>query len=98
MLQLNIKQLVAAVKEAAPFVLPEMNKGTSYLYNSVYGRLSMGEQVRLSDLDFDAFDSEDITALHNLYEDVFEKNNHQASGIVDILRKATLVCKDASYV
>jgi hypothetical protein len=98
MLQVNIKQLVAAVQKAAPFALPEMSAGTNYLYNSLYNRLSTGEDVLLSDLDFSAFNSEDIRTLHSLYNDVFEKSNRQADGIISTLRQITPACKDAAYV
>ena len=98
MLQINITQLVAAIQNAPPFAVPEMNKGTAYLFNKVYTRLSSGEDVGLSDLDFNAFDQEDIDALKDLYYNVFEQNNYQASNIVDTLRQIAPVCKAATYV
>ena len=98
MLQVNIEQLVAAVKEAAPFALPEMNEGESYLYNNLYGRLSRGEVVCLSELDFDAFASEDIGSICNLYNDVLGKSSYQVDNIMKTLRRIAPVCKAATYV
>jgi len=98
MLQINIKQLVAAVQDATPFVKPEMNEGTSYLHSSIYNRLSRGWEVRLSDLDFNAFDSEDISSLSCLYRDVYEQNNYKANRIADTLRNIVPVCKTTAYV
>jgi len=98
MLQINITQLVAAIQNAPPFAIPEMNTGTAYLFNKVYTRLSSGEDVGLSSLDFDAFDQEDIDVFKDLYYNVFEQNNYQASSIVDTLRKITPVCKRTTYV
>jgi len=94
----NITQLIAAVKKAAPFVLPEMDEGTGYLYDNIYSRLSRGEAVLFSGMDFDAFDSEDIRSLCEIYDNVFEKNNYQAGGIVRTLRQVDPVCKAAVYI
>jgi len=98
MLQVNINLLVSAVHKADPFVLPEMNEGTNYLYHSIYEPLSMGEDVRLSGLDFDAFDSEDINTFHALYGDVLEAKGYQSGNIMKALRKITPACKTAAYV
>jgi len=98
MLKLNTAQLMAAVLEAAPFTLPEMDIGTSYLYNSVYCPLARGEEVRLSDLDFGAFDSEDINSLSDMFNNVLEHNDSQAGSMADTLRKIAPVSKAATYI
>ena len=98
MIQVNIAGFVGAMQKAAPFVLPEMSDGASYLYNMVYSRLANDEIVGLSELDFSAFEEEDIQSLAGLYDDVLEKNSHQAYGIADTLRKAAPVCKAAAYI
>jgi hypothetical protein len=92
-MQINISQLEIALQVAPHFVTPEMNRGTSYLFDNVYRRLADGEEVRLSDLDFAAFDSDDINALGNLYNDVFERNSWQVHGIVDELNMIAPTCK-----
>ena len=98
MIQINIAGLMEAVQKASPFVMPEMNKGTSYLHSKVYTRLTNDETVMLSELDFSAFESDDIQTLARLYDDVFEKNSHQANIIAGTLRKAAPVCKAAAYI
>ena len=98
MLQVNITQLVAAVQEAAPFTLPEMNEGMSYLYRKIYRPLTVGMEARWPDLDFDAFESEDINAFSGLYDDVLVKNGLQADGIAKTLRQIAPVCKESAYV
>jgi hypothetical protein len=97
-MQVDIKQLAAALRKAPPFALPEMNEGTSYLYNRVYNRLVNGDIVRLSDLDFSAFEEDGIRALCSLYDDVIEKNAHHANSIANILREAAPICKAAAYI
>lgn len=97
-MKINIQQLVSAVQNAPCFEPPEMNKGTNYLYDNTYNRLSKGEVVRFSYLDFTAFESEDISTLLDLYNDVYEKNNRQASSIADTLRKIIPISKVAAYV
>ena len=97
-LKLNLTQLVVSIQNAPPFSFPEMNKGTAYLFNKVYTRLSRGEDVGLSSLDFNAFDQEDIDVLKDLYYNVFEQNSYQASNIVNTIRQIAPVCKTATYI
>ena len=98
MLQLNLKQLTAAVRQAVPVTFPEMDKGTRYLYENLYRRLSNEEDVYLSDLDFNAFDSEDVYALSDLHENVFERRTHQADTITNTLRRIKPIGTAAAYV
>jgi len=98
MIQINISGLMEAVKKASPFIMPEMNDGTNYLYNNVYSSMANDEPVSLSDLDFSAFESDDIQTLTRLYNDVFERNNQQANNIACTLRNAAPVCKAAAYI
>jgi len=98
MLKLNIVQLVDTLHEAPAFSLPKMNIGTSYLFKSVYRRLSKGEEVRLSDLDFSAFAEEDINNLGKLFNDVLELNSHHAYCIIKALQRVAPVCKPTLYI
>jgi len=97
MLRLNVAHFSTALKKTNPFVFPEMNDGTKYLYDNLYGRLLRGENVMLSDLDYNAFDSEDITSLCNLHND-HEKKYNQANSIADILRHISPISKDSVYI
>jgi hypothetical protein len=98
MITVSIKQLVAALNGAATFTLPEMNAGTQYIYHNLYERLSQGKDVRLSGLDMNAFDYEDITALKELYSYVFEANRHTAFELKTTLRQIAPAYKTVSYV
>jgi len=98
MITVNVKQLASALAEADVFTLPVMSEGTGYLYNSVYARLSRGEEVSLLGLDFNAFDPDDIDSLNELYDCVFERNYYAADKISYILRNTAPVCKAVSYV
>ena len=98
MIQINIAGLMEAVQKASPFVMPEMNNGTSYLHSNVYTRLANDEPVQISELDFSAFESDDIQTLARLYNNVFERNNQQANSIAGTLRNAAPVCKPAAYI
>ena len=44
-----------------------------YLYDKVYCRMSSGHDVRLSEIDFNAFESEDIDSFRDLYSDVLRE-------------------------
>ena len=98
MLTVSLKQLVEAIGEANEFRLPDMNMGTEYLYDRLYRRLSRGEDVRLSELDFNAFGADDITSLENLHINTFEKAAFTASGITSELRKIAPVYVPAAFV
>jgi len=98
MLRVDIEQLIFAIQEAPAFAIPEMSSGTSYLLNNIYNPLSRGEDVRLSSLDFNAFDSEDISTLNELYDDIFERSNYQADNIISTLRLIVPTTKATAYV
>ena len=97
-MKINITQLMTAVQEAPSFNFPEMNGGTSYLFKNLFCRLAIDEEVRLSDLDLNAFDIDDLDSLGDLYINVFEKSNYQVNSIVNALRQIAPVCKTAAYV
>ena len=98
MITVSMKQLVSAIAEADAFNLPDMNDGTSYLYETVYLRMSKGQPVNLSEIDFNAFEQEDVDALNDLYSDVFERNHYTANGISHTLRGAIPISKAVGYV
>ena len=98
MLKLDLNQLADAVREADPFELPEMNKGTVYLFNNIYVHLAAGKEIRLSNLDFNAFDSEDLNTLSSLCNDVIMQNSRKAFDFVNTLRKIAPMSKATAYV
>ena len=98
MLELNITKFVSAVQNAPAFTAPEMNSGTSYLFNNIYKRLLRGESVCITDLDFDAFDSDDIGFLRELYNNIYENHNHKTCDVVNALQQITPISKDSAYV
>lgn len=86
MITVNIKQLVAAIEEADAFRLPDMGRGTCYLYDNVYKRLSAGRELRLSEVDFGSFEADDIDSIRELYSDVLECNGREADSLARILQ------------
>jgi hypothetical protein len=98
MVTVNVKQLVSAITETDSFKTPDMNPGTEYLYNNLYRRLSNGEAVMISSLDFGSFDCNDVAFLKDLCENVFEDNGYKANYIITALRQITPVCKAVGYV
>jgi hypothetical protein len=98
MITVDTKNLVEAVREADAFKLPDMSKGVGYLIEKIYSRLSGGEDVKLSNLDFNAFGEEDLETINSLYSDVFEKNFYAARDIASALRETVPVCKAVAYV
>jgi len=98
MITVNTRQLVEAIVEAEAFRLPDMSKGTGYLFDNLYRPLSRGEDVMLSSLDFGGFEQDDVEAVNSLYSDVFERNFYAAGGIASALRGTVPACKAAAYV
>ena len=98
MLTVNTKTLVEAIRETDAFKLPDMSEGTGYLFDNLLNSLSRGEDVKLSSLDFNAFEPEDLDSLNSLYTEVFEKNYFAACGIKTTLRETLPVSKAVVYV
>lgn len=98
MITVSVKNLVEAIREADDLTLPKMNAGVNYLYDTVYRQMSKGNDVRLSELDFNAFEQEDIDSFSDMYSDVFERNYYAASGIASTLRNVMPVSKAVGYV
>ena len=97
MITVDTRDLVEAIREADAFKLPDMSKGTGYLFDNLY-RVSRGENVRLSSLDFDAFEPEDLEAINSLYWEVFERNYFAARNIASAIRETVPACKAVAYV
>jgi hypothetical protein len=97
-MKLNIAQLMSAIQKADKFSFPKMNKGTRYLYDTVFCKMSNGTAVFLSELDFDAFSTDDVRTLSDLYDKVIEKNHDEADSIVTTLRRIIPMSKATAYV
>ena len=98
MMQVDVTRLMAGVQKVPHFNMPDMDMGTSYLFNQVYSRLAAGETVALSGLDFSAFEEDDIYTFEDLYENVIERNNLQANDIARTLRRIAPTDRVAVYI
>jgi hypothetical protein len=98
MIQVSVNRLMSAIKEADTFTLPSMNAGTEYLYNAVYKKLATNTDVRLSEIEFSAFDYDDVDTLNNLHSDLFESNCIEARSIAHALRSLDPVCRAVAFV
>jgi len=98
MLKINLAQLKTATQDAPAFAPPKLEGGVDYLFNAVYARLLKGETAHLSDLDFDAFETEDIRSLGVVHEQVYEKNNYKAAEMAGTLRDIVPTTKAMAYV
>ncbi|MCL2047392.1 MAG: hypothetical protein FWG87_01580 [Defluviitaleaceae bacterium] len=98
MFKLDTALLMSAIKNTPALVPPEMNSGTGYLFNKIYKQLSYSEVIHLSDLDFNAFDIEDIYSLNELFNNVFERQNCQAVSIVNAVRQIMPISRPSAYV
>ena len=98
MITVSIKQLLSVIEEAEVFKFPSMSAGADYIYNGLYGRLTRGENVRLSEIDYNAFELDDIDTMRNLYSDVLEVNERRVDTLTSTLRGLPPVVTVAAFV
>lgn len=85
MITVSVKNLLDAIEEAEEYKLPEMNEGTQYLYDELYGKASRGMELHLSEIAFDRFEPEDIDEMRDIYFTAIEKNESKADVISNSL-------------
>ena len=98
MITVSITQLLDAIEDAEVFKIPDMRAGTEYIYNSLYRRLSQGDNVRLSEIDYNAFELEDIDTMRDIYSDMLEANESRADTLARVLRGISPVTTAAAFV
>ena len=98
MITVNVKQLIEAIEEADVFKLPDINAGTDYLYNNLYKRLSYGDTVRMSDINFDNFELDDVDNIRELHSDVLGANEQKTEMLARSLRELKPATVAAAYV
>ena len=98
MITVDIKRLVAAVREAERFRLPDMNEGTRYLYNKLYRPLAEGKERRLSDINFESFELDDIESMRDIYCKVLEENESKADALTRALRDIPPIVAVTAFV
>jgi hypothetical protein len=98
MITVSVKQLVSAIEEADVFHLPDMTEGTRYLYDDIYRKLSGGNDVRLSELDFDRFELDDIESMRSLYSHTLEANDSKCEQLSRSLRGISPVAALSAFV
>ena len=98
MITVSVSQLISAIEEADAFSLPGMNAGVDYIYNNIYRRLANGEEVRLSEINYNAFDIEDVDFMRDIYSDVLEKNESRANSLTHTLCGIPPVVAAAAFV
>ena len=98
MITVNVKQLAGAIEEAERYSLPEMDSGTRYLYDELYGPLSKGLERRLSEIDFGGFGLSDIESLRDIYSETLEGNARKAEALARSLREIPPVAAVSAFV
>ena len=81
MISVSTNALLSAIEEAEEFKLPEMNEGMQYLYDELYGKVSRGMELHLSEIEFDRFELDDVDMMRDLYSDTLEVNERKAETI-----------------
>lgn len=98
MISVSTKALLSAIEEAEEFSLPEMNEGTKYLYDELYGKASRGMELHLSEIEFDRFELDDVDMMRDLYSEVLEDNERKASNITQRLANIPPAAAAAEFV
>lgn len=89
---------MTAIEEADAFKLPDMTAGAEYVYNSLYKRLSCGEELKLSEINFSRFELDDVDTMRELYSDVLEANESRADALAHKLCGIPPVVAAAAFV
>ena len=97
MITVNTRQLVSAIEEAEAFRLPDMNEGASYLYHELYRRLLEGADLRLSEIDFDRFELDDMDSIQELHAG-FERDESKVHTLMRALRDIPPTVSAAAFV
>ncbi len=97
MVTVDTKKLVSAIMGAEDLQLPDMNRGTSYLYEEIYKRLSSGNDVSLSEIDFSCFELNDIDSLRELHSDL-ESSVDKAHCMAHALWNLPAVAAVSAYI
>ena len=98
MLQVSIKALLSAIEEADVYRLPDMSAGADYIYNNLYRRLSHGEELRLSSIEWNRFELDDVDTIRRLHFDVIEADESKANAISYTLRGLKPITTAAAFV
>ena len=98
MVTVDVKRLMAAIGEAERFRLPDMDEGTRYLYDELYRPLSEGMERRLSGLDFEHFELDDIESLRDIYWKSLEENGRRADALARTLRDIPPISAVSAFV
>ena len=95
MLKLDIEKFRANMRELPFFPDPSMSEGLKYLMRMVYECLLAEKDVHISNLDFNAFDSDDLQYLIGLYSGEYESKSYR---LAVSLRAITPVHAVSSFV
>ena len=98
MITVNIKQLLFAIEEADAFKLPDMSAGAEYIYNELYGRLSRDEDLRLSQINWESFELDDINTMRDLYSESIGQDEYKTAAMAHTLHGLSPVVTAATFV
>ena len=98
MITVSVKQLLEAIEESDAFKLPDMNAGANYIYNNLYGRLSRGEDLKLSQINWSSFELDDINTMRELYSESIEQDEYKADAMAHTLHGLSPVVTAAAFV
>jgi len=98
MITVSISQLVSAIEEADVYRLPDMSDGADYIYSNLYNRILRGEELRLSQINWDSFELDDINTMRELYSNTLQENECKADLIAQTLRGISPVVTAAAFV
>jgi hypothetical protein len=87
MLNINTDRLIEEIRAANSFEPPEMNTGVKYLYEKLYLPMAQDTTVKLSELDFDMFEDEDVCEIADLYDKYIEPISYNTERIIVTLNK-----------
>ena len=97
-IKIDVGKLIKSLQGTAPQKKPKMNKGTRYLFNNVHLKIAGGKELRLSDLNMDAFHFDDLIEFEKTICLHYEKNERESRLITEALQSAEPACVNVEYV
>ena len=98
MITISVKNLLSAIDNADTFKLPDMTAGAEYIYNSLYMKLLRGGELRLSEINFNRFELDDVNTIRDMCSEIFGKNENKADSLARTLRDISPVTAASSFV
>lgn len=97
MLSISIPKLFDALANAPTFKPQELNAGAQYIQDEIHNKLANGIAVNLKELNFSAFELEDISTFRDFYSDM-ERHDYKCEQVGQSLQRLKPIALPGTFV